>query len=734
LKVDPKNPDVVYDANIVTWKSTDGGHTFAAFRGAPGGDDYHSLWIDPENPRVILIAGDQGAIITVNGGESWSSWYNQPTAQFYHVSTDNQFPYWVYGGQQESGSVGIASRGNDGQITFREWHPVGAEEYGYVATDPLNPNIIYGGKISRYDRTTGQVQNISPEAVRSGKYRFLRTAPVLFSPLDPKVLYFAGNVLFKTTTGGSSWETISPDLSRTQTEVPESIGVFRTPDLANMARRGVIYTVAPSYKDINIIWAGTDDGLIHITRDGGKNWANVTPSGLTSWSKVSLIDAGHFDANTAYAAVNRIRLDDQRAHIYRTHDGGKTWKEIPRGLPDEPVNAVREDPQRRGLLYCGTERAVYVSFNDGDDWQSLRLNLPASSIRDLVIKDDDLVVGTHGRSFWILDDLTPLRQISSQVAASEAFLFKPQVAMRVRWNLNPDTPLPPEEPAGKNPPDGAIINYYLRGKASGPVVIEIVDSANRLVRRFSSDDKPESIEETGKRVNIPTYWIRPDQVPSTGAGMQRFVWDLHYAPCDWLPPQYPISAIYGDTWREPRGPWALPGNYTIKLTVNGRTYTQNLSLKMDPRVKTPAQGLAQQHEIAMKCYEGLSQIRDESSSLRKLRSQLKSLSERLKTGALADAIAAVDKKAAALEGSGGGRFGRGSGGGQPTLNRVQGDLLGLMEVVEGCDAAPTTQARAAMVDLQRDLSAVVASWQEVKDRDVKSLNDQLRSAGLPIVE
>jgi len=324
LKVDPKNPDIVYSANVVTWRSTDAGQTWLGFRGAPGGDDYHTIWINPDNSQVILIASDQGAIITVNGGQTWSSWYNQPTAQFYHVITDNQFPYRVFGGQQESGSVGIASRGNDGQITFREWHPVGVEEYGYVAPDPLNPNIIYGGKITKFDYATGQVQNVSPEAIRDGKYRFLRTAPVIFSPVDPRVLYFAGNVLFKTTTGGNSWDIISPDLSREQPEVPDSIGIYRTAEMAKQPRRGVIYTVAPSYKDVNVIWAGTDDGLIHVTRDGGKNWSNVTPTGMTAWSKISLIDAGRFDANTAYAAVNRIRLDDQRPHIYRTHDGGKT--------------------------------------------------------------------------------------------------------------------------------------------------------------------------------------------------------------------------------------------------------------------------------------------------------------------------------------------------------------------------------------------------------------------------
>lgn len=735
IKGDPKNPDIVYSANIVTWRSTDAGQSWVAFRGAPGGDDYHTIWINPDNAQIMLLASDQGAIVTVNGGQTWGSWYNQPTAQFYHVSTDNQFPYRVYGGQQESGSVGIASRGNDGQITFREWHPVGVEEYGYVAADPLNPNIIYGGKVTRFDWSTGQVQNISPEAMRSGKYRFLRTAPVIFSPVDPHVLFFAGNVLFKTTSGGNSWDVISPDLSREQLEVPESIGVYRTPEMARQPRRGVIYTVAPSYKDANVIWAGTDDGLIHVTRDAGKTWNNVTPAGITAWSKISIIDAGRFDANTAYAAVNRIRLDDQTPHIYRTHDGGKSWKEIVTGLGDSgPVNAVREDPVRPGLLFCGTERAVYVSFNDGENWQPLRLNMPATSIRDLVIKDDDIVVGTHGRSFWILDDITPLRQINEQVGSSEAFLFKPQLAYRVRWNMNTDTPLPPEEPAGKNPPDGAIINYYLKSAANGPVVLEIFDSAGKPVARFSSADKPDDVEAIGKEVNIPTYWIRPSQILSGQPGMQRFVWNLHYPASGGQRPEFPIAAIYGDTERHPLGPWASAGNYDVKLTVNGRSYTQPLTVKMDPRVKASAADLAQQHAIAMRCYEGVKQAREAIEQIRKIRTQLRSLRDRAGQGPLAEGTAALERKAGALEGAGGGGFRGGGGGGasgEPTLSRMSGELSGLMNLVEGADVAPTTQAVAASEQAQRSLVQVLARWSELKDKDIKALNEQLTKSGLP---
>jgi hypothetical protein len=601
------------------------------------------------------------------------------------------------------------------------------EEYGYVAPDPLNPNLIYGGKVTRYDRTTGQVQNVAPEALRSGKYRFLRTAPLLFSPVDPRVLYLGANVLFKTTDGGHSWQIISPDLSREAPEVPENIGVFRSPELAKQPRRGVIYTVAPSYKDVNVIWAGTDDGLIHVTRDGGKTWQNVTPPALTSWSKVSLMDAGRFDALTAYAAVNRMRLDDQRPHIYRTHDGGKTWQEIVRGLPEGPVNVVREDPVRKGLLFCGTERAVFVSFNDGEQWQPLRLNMPATSIRDLVVHEDDVVVGTHGRSFWVLDDITPLRQVNAQVAASAVHLFRPQVAYRVRRNVNTDTPLPPEEPAGKNPPDGAIISYYLKAPAAGPVTLEIRDEQDRLVRRYASTDLPEPVAE--KELAIPTYWVRPPRILPATAGAHRFIWDLHYPPSEGGRRTYPISAIYRDTPSEPLGPVVLPGRYTVKLTVAGQSHVQPLTLKMDPRVKTPAAGLRQQFDLSMQCYEGMRQAQEALTQVRKLRAHLKEVRDRTDKGPLAEAIAKLDEKAAALEGPPVGRKGRGAAGPrEPSLTRLRAELGALLGVLQGADATPTTQAVAASREVQQVLAKLLARWRELRDTEVKALNEQLRRA------
>lgn len=729
VRVHPLNRDVVFTANTSTYRSDDAGKTWTAIRGAPGGDDYHTIWIHPTNPDHMLLAADQGAIITVNGGKTYSSWYNQPTAQFYHVVTDNQFPYWVYGGQQESGSAGVASRSDYGQITFRDWTTVGVEEYGYVAPDPLHPNLIYGGKATVWDRRTGMTQNIGPTGRRrgGGDYRFLRTAPLLFSPVDPHVLYLAGNVLFKTMNGGHSWDVISPDLSRRTWDVPESVGIYKKDVPAEGRQRGVIYTIAPSYKDINLIWAGTDDGLIHVTRDGGKTWKDVTPAQLTPWSKVSIMDASHTDANTAYAAVNRFRLDDLRPHIYRTKDGGKTWVEIVKGISEnEVVNTVKEDPIRKGLLFAGTERRVWVSFNDGDDWQPLRQNMPSTSIRDLVIHADDVVVGTHGRGFWILDNITALRQMSDLVTKADVHLFKPQLTYRIQRNQNTDTPLPQEEPHGQNPPDGAMIDYILKSDASA-VTVEILDASGKLVRRYANRDKPDEID---RELNVPDYWIRPTAILPAKAGMHRFLWDLFYTAPAALSFAYPISAVYGDTPREPRGTVVLPGTYTVKLTVDGKSYTQPITIKMDPRVKTPAAGLAQMFTLSRKVSNLMQQDYDALLAARDLRKQVRGLQP---TGALAQTVQAFDQKLGTFIGGGGGRFGRGGGAAEPDFARINGDLSGLLTILEGADATPTTQSARNVVDAEKGLVALLAKWAEFKAKDVPALNQQLRPAGLGAV-
>jgi photosystem II stability/assembly factor-like uncharacterized protein len=703
LKVDPRNADVVYSANTSTYRSTDGGKTFTAIKGAPGGDDYHRIWINPDNPDIMLIAADQGAIVTVNAGQTWSSWYNQPTAQFYHVITDNQVPYWVYGGQQESGSVGTMSRGDYGAITFREWNPVGAEEYGYIAPDPLDPNIIYGGKITRFDQRSREVQNVSPEAVRSGKYRFLRTAPIIFSSVDPHVLLFAGNVLFKTTTGGRNWDVISPDLTRRDYEVPSSYGMFTNGDLSRARNRGVIYTIAPSFRDLNVVWTGSDDGAIYVTRDGGKNWTNVTPAALTPWSKVSLMEASHFDDQSAYAAINRIKLDDLHPHIYRTHDGGRSWKEIVDGIPaNEVVNAVREDPVRRGLLFAGTERAVYFSLDDGEHWHPLRLNMPATSIRDLVIHDDDIVVGTHGRSFWILDDMTPLRQLDEKSFAQD-FLFKPKLTYRFRRDKNTDTPLPPEEPAGTNPPDGAIINYRLARSATTPVVIEIADANGNVVRTFASTDSIEPVETT---LNVPTYWVRPPQRVGTTSGSHRFVWDLHYPPPKVLSHDYPISAIFHDTPRFPLGPAVLPGTYTVRLKVNGQTFSQPLTIKMDPRVPITESGLRLQHDIGVRMNTAIDRDYAALSELRVRRGLLRTQREGAKAKEIADSLVALDSTLAQVE--------NGAAGVVVGLAQLNEQLATVLDIVESADMDPTTQTVAAASDLEKALAATLARWADVK--------------------
>ncbi len=736
IAVSPDNPDLIYVANTTTWKSSDAGKTFVGFKGAPGGDDYQRIWISGENPDIIALSSDQGAVISVNRGATWSSWYNQPTAQFYHVTTDNRFPYWVYGAQQESGSAGTMSRSDYGEITFREWHPVGVFEYGDIAVDPLDSNILYGAKLTRTNQELGEVADIAPEPVRRGEYRYDRTLPVVFSRIDPHTLHFSANVLFKSTDAGNSWKVISPDLTRPSYDIPANLGVFAAYDLEKGKHRGVIYSVAPSFKDADTIWAGTDDGLIHLTRDAGKSWQNVTPPQLKPWSKVSIIEASHFDAGTVYAAINSFRLDDLRAHIYRTRDFGKTWTEITKGIPEGGAsNTVREDPLRKGLLFAGTEGSVYVSFDDGDNWQPLQLNLPHTSMRDLTIHGDDLIVGTHGRSFWILDDITPLRQLNADITSAAVTLFKPQEAIRFRWNRNPDTPLPPEIPAGKNPPDGAILDYYLAASSNKPVTLEILDSENHLVRRYSSTDKLEPLENIAAANPIPMYWVRPTQILSGEAGMHRFVWDLHYPPPEALNREFPISAIVHDTPQYPLGAWATPGKYTVKLTVEGKSYAQPLTVKMDPRIKTSQFDLHRQFEMEAGAVEGMNESYEALRQVQSLRAQLKDRAGKAK-GPLADSIIALEKQAAELEGaSQSSFFGVPSSGKQPenfsTLNQHFGALLA---VADTADSAPTTQASAVYLEIEDALEKLVDRWKKIQSTDLPALNSSLQKSHLPEVD
>jgi photosystem II stability/assembly factor-like uncharacterized protein len=738
IAVATDNPDTIYVANTTAWKSTDAGKTFVGWKGAPGGDDYQRIWISSENPRVIAISADQGAAISVNGGATWSSWYNQPTAQFYDVTTDNRFPYWVYGGQQESGSAATKSRSDNGEITFRDWTIPGVFEYGRVAVDPTDANTVYGAKLTRTRQDIGEIADVAPEPVHLGQYRYNRTLPVTFSPLDPKVFYFGANVLFKTTDRGNSWKVISPDLTRETYEMPANLGVFAASDPEKGKHRGTIYALAPSFKDINTIWAGTDDGLIQLTRDGGKTWKNVTPPQLKPWAKVSTLQASQFDAGTAYAAINTFRLDDLRPHVFRTRDFGATWQETVSGLPDNaPTQVVRGDPVRKGLLFAGTETSVYVSFNDGDSWQPLQLNLPHTSMRDLTIHGDDLIVGTHGRSFWILDDITPLRQMSEEIAKSAVYLFSPQEALRWRWNRHPDTPFPPEVSGGANPPDGAIIDYYLAANAQAPVTLEILDSSGELVRRYSSTDKPRSMEKLAAQHPIPMYWVRPTQILSAEEGMHRFVWDLHGPPPLALNYEFPISAIIHNTPLYPLGARALPGSYTVKLTVDGKSYSQPLTLKMDPRIQTPIEDLRRQYEIEAGAVEGMNETYEQLEQVKSVRSQIKELNGKTSNNEkLARDLEALDKQCANLEGAAQNPFwGLPPSGKRPeNLSTLHQHFAGILAVADSADAAPTTQAQAAFHEFDESETALRKKWSTLREREILDLNAELKQAGLAAID
>ncbi len=728
-RVDPTNPDTVYTASLVVVKSSDGGKTWMSLRGAPGGDDYQNLWINPKDGKILIAVADQGAIVSVNGGVSWSSWYNQPTAQLYHVITDNTFPYKVCAGQQESGSVCTLSRGNDGEITFRDWHPVGVIEYGYVAPDPLDHDLVYGAgrsEVSKFHWSTGQVENVTPTPVRDHKYRADRTEPILFSPVNPHMLYYATNVLFKTSDGGNSWQTISPDLTRPEPGVPDSVGKLVPEGAAK--QRGVIYALAPSFHDINTLWAGTDDGLIWITHDGGKNWSNITPPQLTPWSKVTQIQASHFDDRTAYASVSRFRIDDLRPYIYRTHDGGKTWQLITSGLPDGPADTVREDPVRKGLLFAGTENAVWVSFDDGDHWQSLQLNLPHTSMRDLWVHENDLILGTHGRSFWILDEISPLRQLSESIANEKAHLFIPAMAYRVRRDTNTDTPLPPDEPAGENPPDGAIIDYSLTSAATGPATLEILDSQGKLVRKYASTDKSDLTPAQLQQQVIPTYWVKPFRALPATAGAHRWVWNLRYSTPRSTHRDYPISAVPHDTPRAPLGPLALPGQYTVRLTTNGQSYTAPLTVKMDPRVKTSDAGLEQQFQLESRLAAMMDQVAGAVLEARSVSEQLDKLAKSA-SGLTASAIKSLQQKLKALMQA----PEPASGASAPVLTTVNATINTLYEQVGRADAAPTTAQSAEAAKIERDAADVMQRWNELKNRDLAALNKQLKATGTPAI-
>ena len=719
IYADPKNSDVVYVPIQALYRSTDGGHTFTVIKGAPGGDDYHTVWIDPTNSERIMLGVDQGAAISVNGGATWSTWYNQPTGEFYRVATDHRFPYWIYGPQQDSGTAGIASRGNNGQITEREWSPVGPGESGYTIPDPIDPDVVYnagpGGSVVRLSKTTGQVRDISPAAVSFGsKYHFNWTIPMVFSPQDPHTFYLGTQFLLKTTNAGTTWQSISPDLSRTQVDPKNPKQV-----------PGTILAIAPSSIQEGLIWVGTDDGNIQMTRDGGGTWKNVTPPGLSEWSTMSIVEASHFDAGTAYAAVNRNGLDDLHPHIFRTRDFGQTWQETVSGIRDiDFVRTVREDPVRKGLLYCGTEEAVYVSFDDGDHWRSLRLNMPVVAIHDLAVEQDDLVAATYGRSFWILDDISPLRHLDSHFAVSELHLLPPRAAMRVRRDENQDTPLPPEVPAGKNPPEGAILHYYLPDRASGDIQLDIYDAAGTLIKSHSSAPIPPEKEKDNPF--IAAYWIAHPEPLSCDKGMHRFVWNLRYADPPAIhvqsPYNYPIAAIVGDTPLPPQGPLVMPGRYEVRLRVGEQVLRQPLEVKMDPRVSYIRNELQSSLDLELKISAALGRNFTAYQHVKELRARLAHLKNRPKGDTVATAAGALDAKLASLEG-------------EPTplleepttvsFSAVNDTLIALMALVDGADSAPSEEAFAAYQRTCKALDSTLEAWKSIKTKDLPAFNATL---------
>jgi photosystem II stability/assembly factor-like uncharacterized protein len=724
--VDPGNADVVYVPRQSLYRSTDGGKTFTVIKGAPGGDDYHTVWIDPTNSRRIMLGVDQGATISLNGGESWSSWYNQPTGQFYRVATDHAFPYWVYGSQQDSGTSATSSRGNDGQITERDWFPVGPGESGYTVPDPLDPDVVYNagpvGSVVRMSKKTGQVRDISPGPIPFGtKYRFNWNIPMAFSPQDPHVLYLGTQFVLKTVDGGMNWETISPDLTRTPAD-----------DKDPKKPRGSLMAIAPSPVTEGVIWAGSDDGAVQLTRDGGATWQNVTPPAVSEWSAVPLIEASHFDAGTAYVAVNRNSLDDLRPHIFQTHDFGHIWQETVSGIgATDFVRAVREDPVRKNLLYAATEQGVYVSFDGGGHWQALRLNMPMAAVHDLAIEQDDLIAATYGRSFWILDDLSPLRQIDVQSTSAKAVLFAPRPAIRVRRDENQDTPLPPEIPAGKNPPDGAILNYFLPTTRSSDIQLEIYDAEGKLIRAFSSASLPAVHEQP---LQIAEYWIAHPEPLAKGPGMHRLVWDLRYPDPQAVhvqtPYNYPMGAIVGETPLPPLGPMVLPGTYEVRLTVEGQTFRQPLEVKMDPRVNFARYELESSLNLELKISSTLGRNFAAYQQVKDLRARLAEFAKQPANRA-ATAAAQLDSKAEALEGKSVYILDTPKGGSFITVNDSLVSLIGL---VDGADFAPSSESFAAWQRVCAAMNGTLEEWQKLKENELVAfgkLADSQKAGAIP---
>ena len=785
---DPRSQDGVYVLNTGMYRSNDGGRTFRPIR-VPHGDN-HGMWIDPTNPDRMIESNDGGANVSTNGGASWTTQGNQPTAQFYHVITDNRFPYWVYGAQQDNSTVGIASASEHGAIDRPDWYPVGGGESGYIAPDPRDPEVVYagsyGGEITRYDHHTGQEQNVTPwplNPIGSGaidqKYRFQWTEPIVFSPHDPSALYFAAQVLFKSTDRGNSWSIISPDLTRNDKSKQQPAGGPITKDNTGIEVYDTIFSVVESPLQKDLIWAGSDDGLIHITTDGGKNWADVTPKNMPQWGTVSMIEASPHNAGTAYVAVERHRMDDFNPYAFKTTDFGKTWTAITHGIPaGDYVHAVREDRKRQGLLYAGTEKGVYISFDDGANWQSLQLNLPPSPINDLYLHEKDLVVATHGRSFWVLDDITPLQQYKPEFSNEDVHLYTPSPANRTVFRGGFGAPT---GAVGQNPPAGAVIYYTLKtalkrpepkraaapaggaaqakppaeGKEPGqtqpagtpvpppsetssatteagagtknpPITLEILDQKGQVVRKYPPKTPPqEEGPESGAEFFRP-----PDRGLPVDAGLDRFVWDLRYEGAS----RVPRSPLWGGSTD---GPEALPGTYQVRLTVNGKTYTAPLEIKADPRLNVSQQDLQKQFDLLVKIRERVTQTHDTVNLIRNIRDQITALNKRLENDphakVIADAGKQLDKKMTEVEEA---LIQTKAKSSQDVLNypiRLNNQLVALGGVVASADSAPTQASYEVFDMLSKQLDAEMAKWKQVLATDLPAYDDVVRKQEIPAV-
>jgi photosystem II stability/assembly factor-like uncharacterized protein len=741
---DPKNPDVVYQLNTGTYRSIDGGSTWKVLPILHG--DCHGLWIDPNNPNRMIEGNDGGATITVDGGKTWSREDNQPTAQFYHCIADTRFPYYVYGAQQDNTTVAIASASTHGVIDQTDWYPVGGGESGYIAPDPRDPNIVYAGgyegEITRFDKRTGQAREISPWPLVSDglgaallKHRWQWTSPIVISPHDPNRLYYGGEVLFETTDGGTTWKIISPDLTRNDKSRQQVSGGPITRDDTGTEYYDVIFGVAESPVKPHLIWAGTDDGLIQLTQNGGGTWSNVTPKDLPEWSRISLVEASPFDAGTAYVAVDRHQNDDLKPYIYKTSDFGKTWTQIAAGIPDGAVvRAVRADPVKKGLLYAGTERGVFVSLDDGGHWRSLQLNLPAAPVHDLVVKNDDLIAATHGRSFWILDDVSPLRQMAEAEEGPDARLFAPRATFRAR--------IPgatPHGPVGKNPPEGAIIYYYLKSEPATvkaedgrdtkqEITLEILDAQGKQVRKYSNIEKKAGADAPEE----DPFEEKPPELLPAEAGMNRFAWDLRH--------DRPVKVPSGETVFsdfKPKGPMVLPGKYQIKLTVAGKSQTAMLDLKPDPRLSVPASDLAKQYELGLKLEGRVNDAQDAINQMLDVRSQIKELKKRLGDDPahrqVVGAASELDRKVGAVEED---LFEPKIKASEDSLNypvKLRYKLVALAQVVDSADAVPTQASYQLYEELSAQLDKILASWHELVGRDLSSLNETLKKDSVPIL-